>query len=133
VHADLFTPDVTHGHYRRHVKDFYIKDFSEGVIPNHKSLNWAPEQPLEARTPAQATTFRGGSGRWRIEVEPASPAKTDHFLNAMQPSLTPGTTLPAMERIETPEAFGAVVRHNGQTYRVTFSKNSLEAPAVERK
>jgi hypothetical protein len=133
VHADLFGPDKTAGHHHRHIKDFWIRDFSEGVIPNHKSLNWAPEAPLEARTSEQANTFRGGYGRWRLEVEPSTPALTDHFLNVMRPTLNAKGSMPSIERIETAGQFGAAIRHAGRTYRVLFAKDALEAPVVERR
>jgi hypothetical protein len=131
VHQYVFGPGEAAGHYHRHIKDFWIKDYSEGVIPNHKSRNWAPEHPLEARTKEQATTFGSGYGRWRLEVEPAKPALTDHFLNVMRPSLKPNAAMPSIERIETADGFGALIRDGGRTYRVTFSKNALEAPVVE--
>jgi len=131
VHQQLYSPDPADSHYHRHIKDFWIKDFSEGVIPNHRSFNWAPESPLEIRTPAQATTFIGGYGRWRLEVEPSEPSRTDHFLNLMQPSLEPKAAMPAMERIETADQFGALIRASGRIYRVLFGKNTLAAPTIE--
>jgi hypothetical protein len=133
VHTQLYKPEPAANHYHRHAKDFWIKDFSEGVIPNHRSFNWAPEGPLEARTPEQATTFRGGYGRWRLEVEPPKPALTDHFLNVMRPSLKPGTGMPSLERFETAVQFGVLIRDGGRAYRVAFGKDALEAPVVERK
>ncbi len=133
VHADLYTPNQTDGHYHRHIKDFWIKDFSEGAIPNHRTLNWAPERPLETRVPEQANTFRGGYGRWRLEVEPSQPSRTDHFLNVMRPSLQPKATLPAIERVETAGQFGALIRDSGRTYRVVFSKDALASPVIERR
>jgi len=133
LHQELYSPNQADGHYHRHIKDFWIKDFSEGVIPNHRSFNWAPERPLETRTPAQATTFVGGYGRWRLEVEPSKPSRTDHFLNLMRPSLQPEATMPAIERIETADHFGALIRDSGHTYRVLFGKNALDAPLVERR
>lgn len=133
AHPDLFTPGLSKGHYHRHIKDFWIKDFSEGVIPNHRSVNWAPERPLEMRTPEQASTFGPGHGRWRLEVEPAKPAKTDHFLNVLRPSVTRDAAMPSIERIETAGQFGAVIREGGRTYRVLFGKDALAAPVVERR
>jgi hypothetical protein len=130
-HAQLYKAVPAAGHFHKHVQDFWIKDFSEGTIPNHKSFNWAPEGPLEARTPEQATTFRGGYGRWRLEVEPSKPALTDHFLNLMKPSLQPGGAMPALERIETADRFGVSIRENGRKYNVMFEKDRLAAPAVE--
>jgi hypothetical protein len=132
AHPDLFTPGLSEGHYHRHIKDFWIKDFSEGVIPNHRSLNWAPERPLEMRVAEQAATFGPGYGRWRLEVEPSKPARTDHFLNVMRPSLVPDAAMPQIERIETAARFGAVIRYGGATYRVLFGKDALAAPEVER-
>ena len=133
VHADFYTPNQTDGHYHRHIKDFWIKDFSEGFIPNHRTLNWAPERPLETRVPEQATTFRGGYGRWRMEVEPSQPSRTDHFLNMMRPSLQPKASLPVIERVETTGQFGSLIRDTGRTYRVAFGKDTLDPPVVERR
>jgi hypothetical protein len=132
VHPDVHTPDQTASHYHRHIKDFWIKDFSEGVVPNHRSVNWAPERPLEMRVPEQASTFGAGYGRWRLEVEPARPSRTDHFLNVMRPSVLPEAPMPSIERIETGAQFGALIRHSGRTYRVIFGKDALDAPVVER-
>ncbi|HWR52021.1 MAG TPA: DUF4962 domain-containing protein [Bryobacteraceae bacterium] len=131
-HAALYGPEQNANHYHRHIKDFWIRDFSEGIIPNHRSFNWAPERPLEVRTPEQATTFVGGYGRWRLEVEPSQPARTDYFLNVMRPSLKPGSAMPAIERIETADQFGALIRDGARTWRVVFGKDALDAPVVER-
>jgi hypothetical protein len=131
VHPDLYNPGLNTGHYHRHVKDFWIRDFSEGVIPNHRSFNWAPERPLEMRTGEQASTFGPGYGRWRLEIEPPEPGRTDHFLNVLQPSLDRKAPRLRLERIDTPEEFGAVVEHAGKKYRVVFKKDALSAPTVQ--
>ena len=132
-HADLYNRGLNAGHYHRHIRDFWIRDFSEGVIPNHRSYNWAPERPLEIRVAEQAATFGSGYGRWRLEVEPSKPERTDHFLNLLRPSVQPDSAMPAIERTETGTEFGAVIREAGRTYRVVFSKNALAAPVVERR
>ena len=59
-----------------------------------------------------------------------APALTDHFLNVLRPSLQQTATMPDMERIDSEKAFGATIRHQGRTYRVTFSKAELTAPEV---
>jgi hypothetical protein len=132
VHEGLYGSNQAAGHYHRHIKDFWIRDFSEGVIPNHKSINWAPERPLEARTREQTTTFVGGYGRWRLEVEPSQPALTDHFLNVLRPTLDPKAAMPSLGRIETAGQFGALIRHAGRTWRVLFGKDALEAVVEQR-
>jgi len=129
-HGDLYIPDRTDGHYHRHIKDFWIKDFSEGVIPNHKSYNWPPERPHEFSEPAYVPIYGPGYGRWRLEVEPAAPAKTDYFLNVMKPSLKPGEPMPPVQRIETADSFGAEITHSGTKYRLMFAKESLDAPRL---
>ena len=78
-HSDLYNPGRTAGHYHRHIKDFWIKDYSEGVIPNHKSFNWAPERPTEISYDKYMPVYGPGYGRWRLEVEPAL-ARQDRFL-----------------------------------------------------
>jgi hypothetical protein len=123
-------PSDSEGH--RHIRDFWIQDFSEGVIPNHRSWNWAPERPLEIRTPEQAATFGPGYGRWRLEVEPSKPARTDYFLNVLRPSLAATKPLPEIERFETPGAYGAQISDSGRTFRVMFSKEALTPPVVDR-
>jgi hypothetical protein len=132
VHADLYTPGKTEGHYHRHIKDFWIKDFSEGVIPNHRSFNWAPERPLDMRAAEQATTFGSGYGRWRLEIEPSKLALTDHFLNVMRPTVEPNAAMPSIERIETEDVYGARILASGRSYRVLFAKDKLSVPIVER-
>ena len=42
-----------------HVKDFWVKDYSEGTQPDHRSLNWPPNTPQEAVYPGQGPTFAG--------------------------------------------------------------------------
>ena len=82
------------------------------VCSGQHPFNWAPERPLDMRVAEQATTFAPGYGRWRLEVEPAEPALTDHiiFLNVLRPSLEPSAAMPDLQRVETEEAYGAVVR-----------------------
>lgn len=130
-HGDLFTEGKTAGHYHRHIKDFWIKDFSEGVIPNHKSFNWPPERPHESSESAYVPVYGPGYGRWRLEVEPEAPAKTDYFLNILKPVLSPGEAAPPARRIETATTFGAEISKDGRRYVLTFSKDSLDAPRLE--
>jgi hypothetical protein len=122
--------DTAEGH--RHIKDFWIKDFSEGVIPNHRSLNWPPVRPLEIRTQEQAPTFAPGYGRWRLEIEPSKPSRIDHFLTILRPSLNPNTPMPQIEGQESPEQYGALIRDGGRTFRVTFTTQAFDAPMIER-
>jgi len=59
-----------------------VKDYSEGVLPNHKSMNWAPVFPLELREPEQLSTYGPGYGRWRLEVVPTGSAPPTTFSRA---------------------------------------------------
>ncbi|MCX6636280.1 MAG: hypothetical protein NT090_14550, partial [Acidobacteria bacterium] len=129
-HPDLYVPGKTAGHLHRHVRDFWVKDFSEGAIANHKSVNWAPEAPLEIAAKEYIPVYGPGYGRWRLEVEPAAPAKTDFFLNVLKPSLDQDGKLPPMRKIETGESFGAEIQAGGKRYVIAFSKNSLDRPRV---
>jgi len=110
--------------------DFWVRDFSEGVLPGHKSMNWPPAFAIEAYAQENIPTYEPGYGRWRVELEPSTPSKTDYFLNVLKPALDPAATMPDAERLETPTSFGAVLRAGGRSYRVTFSKEGLEAPTV---
>jgi hypothetical protein len=107
-----------------------VKDFSEGVLPGHKSVNWAPAFPIESYAQEYVPTYGPGYGRWRVELEPAAAAKTDYFLNVLKPTLDAAAVMPAMERVETADGFGAVVHSGGRDYRVVFSKDGLAAPKV---
>ncbi|HSB16528.1 MAG TPA: hypothetical protein VLE22_18900 [Bryobacteraceae bacterium] len=130
-HADLYTPGRNARHLHRHVKDFWVKDFNEGVIPNHKSVNWAPERPLEAAQSEHVPVFGPGYGRWRLEVEPDAPGKTDYFLNILKPALNPTEKMPNTRRIESDSTFGAEIVKDGTKYTLVFSKDGLEAPKLE--
>jgi hypothetical protein len=114
--------------YHRHIQDFWVKDFNEGVIPNHKSFNWAPQKPIETYAKAYSSVFGPGYGRWRLEIDPATASRTDFFLNVLKPTLEANEKLPPITRIETADTFGAALLK----YRVVFSKESLEAPRVDR-
>jgi hypothetical protein len=128
--ADLYGYGKNATHFHRHVKDFWVKDFSEGVLPGHKSENWAPAFPIESYADAYVPVFGGGYGRWRLELEPAAPAKVDHFLNVMKPTVNGSEALPPIVKIEDAGTFGAEIRAGGNVYRVTFRKDTLEAPRV---
>ncbi|MDP2996709.1 MAG: hypothetical protein Q8N47_04420, partial [Bryobacterales bacterium] len=130
-HPDLYVPGKNAGHLHRHVKDFWVKDFSEGVIPNHKSVNWAPEAPLEIAARDYIPVYGPGYGRWRLEVEPATPAKTDFFLNLLKPSLDPNAKLPVIRKKETADSFGAEIDSGGNRYTIMFGKDSLDRPRIE--
>ena len=67
-HGDLFYQGRSARHFHRHVKDFWIKDFSEGVIPNHKSFNWPPQRAHESAEEAYVPVYGPGYGRWRLEI-----------------------------------------------------------------
>ena len=131
VHGDLFSPGKNAGHFHRHIRDFWVKDYSEGVILNHQSLNWAPEFPLELRVPENLSTYGPGYGRWRLEVVPTEPRKTDYFLNVLKPTVNRDETLPPMRKIETPDAFGVEFGAKEKAIRVVFRKDALEAASIE--
>lgn len=135
VHRDVYKPDSSgynKNHFHRHINDFWVKDFSEGIIPNHKSFNWIPEFPNETATSAYATIFRGGYGRWRLEVEPAVPETTDYFLNVLKPTVDPHERLPLMEKIDTSDVFGTMILANNKLYTVIFQKGegNIQPPIV---
>jgi len=127
---DLYGAHRNAQHFHRHLMDFWVRDFSEGVLPGHKSMNWPPAFAIEAYAQENIPTYEPGYGRWRVELEPSTPSKTDYFLNVLKPALDPAATMPDAERLETPTSFGAVLRAGGRSYRVTFSKEGLEAPVV---
>jgi hypothetical protein len=130
--ADLYGYGKNASHLHRHLKDFWVKDFSEGVLPGHKSENWAPAFPIESYADQYIPVFGGGYGRWRLELEPAEPAKVDHFLNVMKPTVSGAESLPPVTKIEDAATFGAEIRTAAGVYRVTFRKDSLEAAQVTR-
>jgi len=131
-HADASGASKNAGHFHRHIRDFWVKDYSEGVLPNHKSMNWAPVFPLELREPEQLSTYGPGYGRWRLEVVPTGQRTTDHFLNVLKPTVERNEALPAMRTIETEDAFGVEISAGGKAFRVVFNKDSLELPLIER-
>jgi hypothetical protein len=126
-------PKVLQGgnHLHRHFKDFWVKDYSEGVQPDHRSQNWAPVYPQETVDSVEAPTFIGGYGRWRLEVQPIAPSKNDYFLNVLKPTLESADDMPHVTRFETATTFGASFVSGGKTYKVTFTKETLDPPTVE--
>ena len=127
---DLYSIHKNELHLHRHIADFWVRDFSEGVLPGHKSENWAPAFPIESYAQEYMPTYEPGYGRWRVELEPASAAKTDYFLNVLKPTLDPAATMPAIDRVDTADSFGAVVHSGGRNYRVVFNKETLDAPKI---
>jgi hypothetical protein len=117
-------------HLHTHIRDFWVRDFSEGVIPNHKSFNWVIEEPHESAAGDYVPVFSSGYGRWRLEVEPTAKNKTDYFLNVLKPSLDPAETLPPVRKIETASSFGAEISAGGHVYKVLFGKEDLSLPQV---
>lgn len=132
IHEDSYDPGRNAGHFHRHIKDFWVKDYSEGVIPNHKSFNWAPERPNETMgAPAYQAVFGPGYGRVRLEIEPDVPGKTAYVLNLLKPTLDAKETLPPVRRIDTADTIGAEIVQGGTKYTVVFPKDSLGVPRVE--
>jgi hypothetical protein len=137
-HMDQFQndPKVLQGgarptHFHTHFKDFWVKDYSEGVLKDHKSFNWAPVFPQEMNTTDTEPIFSGGYGRWRLELQPAEPAKTDYFLNVMKATVNVTDKLPELTRFEDTDHFGVVVNTSGKTWRVIFAKETLDLPVIE--
>ena len=118
-------------HMHRHFKDFWVKDYSEGVQPDHRSQNWAPVYPQEVAYSQKGPTFIGGYGRWRLEVQPTAPAKNDYFLNVLKPTLETTDNMPDVKKFETADTFGASFTSDGKGYKVTFTKESLAPPVVD--
>ena len=85
----------------------------------------------ESAEEAYVPVYGPGYGRWRLEVEPAVPNKTDYFLSILKPSLGPEEGLRPIGKLETATTFGAEITKDGQKYVVSFSKDSLEAPGLE--
>lgn len=113
-------------------KIFGSRTTARGVIPNHKSYNWAPEHPHElGAAPAYVPVYGPGYGRWRLEIEMDKPAATDYMLNVLKPVTSAKETLPPVRKIEDRDTFGAeIVMTDGTTYTVRFGKDSLDAPRV---
>ncbi len=124
-------PRSNNQHFHTHIKDFWVKDYNEGVYPDHLSMNWAPEFPMETQTAVYTPIYGPGHGRWRLEVIPTNPATQDFFLHVLQPTVDPSATMPPTERVESDLHFGVVVNANGKKYRVLFPKTALDAPVVE--
>jgi hypothetical protein len=134
AHPQQFQTDpkvLEPNHLHRHIKDFWVKDYSEGVQPDHRSLNWPPVFPQETQMADKLPTFIGGYGRWRLEIHPTVPSKNDYFLNVLKPTLETGDSMPAVTKFETTGSFGASIISGGKTYKVTFSKETLDPPVVE--
>lgn len=133
AHGQVYGPDkrnVNATHFHRHIKDFWVRDFSEGILPLHKSVNWMPKAPIETAAVPYQAIFGPGYGRWRLELEPTTPSKSDYFLNILKPTLDAAETLPPMAKIETDDRFGVEIQSGGRSYKVTFSKQSLDPPAI---
>ena len=128
--GDLYGSHKNAEHFHRHIADFWVKDFSEGVLPGHKSENWAPAFPIESYAQEYMSTYEPGYGRWRVELEPTAAAKTDYFLNVLKPTVDPAAVLPGIDKVETADSFGAVVHSGGRDCRVVFSKDTLGAPKI---
>jgi hypothetical protein len=114
-----------------HIKDFWVKDYSEGIQPDHRSINWIPLNPQETQIAQKAPTFAGGYGRWRLELQPTVPAKNDYFLNVLKPTLQTADDMPELTKFETADTFGASFQSGGRTYKVTFTKETLDPPVVD--
>ena len=130
--SDLYGSGKNAAQFHRHVMDFWVKDYSEGVLPGHKSVNWAPAFPIESYAQEYIPTYNGGYGRWRIELEPVAQNKTDYILNVLKPTNDAEAVMPAMEKVETATEFGAVVHAGGKDYRILFSKGTLAAPSLAK-
>lgn len=131
-HKDLYRPNHSAGHYHRHIKDFWVKDYSEGVLPGRRSLDWAPEEPIETMGAAAYVPVYGpGYGRWRLEIEFDHPARTNYLLMLLKPTLDPREPFPPVRSIQNGTSFGAEISYQGATYRLTFRPDTLDAPRLE--
>lgn len=133
IHPAVYPPDsyqLNNGHFHTHRKDFWVKDYSEGVLPNHRSANWMPQDPIEDAASVYLPIYGPGYGRWRLEVEPGGKRQTDYFLNILKPAVDAQATLPLTRAVETADTFGTVIQTRDIQYRVEFSKNSLDPPKV---
>ena len=114
-------------HFHVHLKDFWVKDYSEGVRPDQHSANWAPVYPTN-RADTWASMV-GGYGVSRVHIQPVVPAKRDYFLTVIQPSLDAGATPLPVTRIETADTFGVSFTAAGKLYSAVFPKAG-DGPAV---
>ncbi len=131
VHDDSYDPGRNAGHFHRHVKDFWVKDYNEDVIPNHKSFNWAPERPIETMgAPPYMPVYGPGYGRWRLEIEMDRPSKSDYILNLLKPTVDSAEIVPPIRKVDQAGEFGAEINKGGVTYTLTFRKDTLEPPKV---
>jgi heparin/heparan-sulfate lyase len=84
----------------------------------------------------QAGRPRKAAGAWRVEVSPAQPRKTDHFLHVLRVTDSGVEPVGQVTRIRTPSRLGAKVDlGNGTTATVLFNANgpvgghvSIEGP-----
>jgi heparin/heparan-sulfate lyase len=81
--------------------------------------NWPPQQAV-----------RDDTGRWRLEVSPAKPATRDYFLHVLYACSSDTTTYPAADAAQTDAQVTATIKHDGTTYRVTFSKTGALTGSV---
>jgi hypothetical protein len=114
-------------HFHTHLRDFWVKDYSDGVRPDQHSANWAPVYPTN-RADTWASMV-GGYGVSRVHIQPVVPAKRDYFLTVIQPSLDPAGTALQTQRIETADTFGVSFTAAGKLYAATFPKTG-DGPAV---
>ena len=131
IHEDTYDPGRNAGHLHRHVKDFWVKDYNQGLIPNHVSFNWAPERPNETMgAPPYMSVFGPGYGRWRLEVEMDRQAKEDVVLNILKPTVNAADVLPSIEQLDRGGEFGARISAADATYTLLFRKETLDPPVV---
>lgn len=118
-------------HFHRHIKDFWVEDYSAGHTADHLSANWPPGYPQEMSRTDTTPAFAGGYGRWRIAVEPARQAKEETFLNLLVPALKRGEAAVQGTAIDTPTSFGASIQAGRRKIEVLFPRNKLELPTVK--
>ena len=117
-------------HLHTHTRDFWVHDYSEGFLPDHASSNWPPAFPPEMNYTMYIPSVVGGFGRWRMQIQPSAPATTDYFLNVFKPTQDANATLPVMNSIDQPGAFGVTIFGNGHAYTVMFSRADSSAPTL---
>jgi hypothetical protein len=79
-----------------------------------------PGQNYSASRKGGEAGDQGWHGNWRIEISPAAPAATDHFLTVLYPC-DPGAAAPVTASIESGTRAGCEVAVGGGRFRILFN------------
>ena len=63
-------------------------------------------------------------------IEPDGASATALFLNVLKPSVDSGEKSPEAIPVEDAGRFGTEFEYGGRSYRILFSKETLDAPAI---